>query len=914
MKKQAKHLFALLGTMICSLSFLAGCTNNKEKSSERTEEEREAMVTYVLENSSPITQVHIGEYESMITGDTEELPEDIKTATVSTIFDMPRNGAINLVYDIDKMQNLQSPAMTLQNIVEANDAIKVISITDRAGEFQKNLLTSDGEKITVSAPGGFEYGEVYQIELGQEVPYLNFEGKNADIRKLTLEIEDDPSEAATYNDVSLKSSLITNIDRTCIKNKKEIGDNRYTFDYYGDFPKFLAGDRFYATKLGKKDDKLDFYGVFLEQEINEDGSSRIEYRAPNMTEIYDSLRLKGQEEMDISNAECLLTDELVLNYFKESSLGKGLARTFLEITEEDVELIIKILSHITIHMDVAWKNNRLCYKITLDLHNFKAKEGLYLGLEVGYECIKQYTMDFNVKIHYSWIFPTGLDYKLKCIEDTQEAYFIKFYADKRMMDEIPDDTTYCEKLMNNMEKSASGKSSELDILRHGDQMNPSTGGTRTTWPLLIVDINYFAPLQIRIKLDFYVDFGLNVVGLAKYETRSTKVDFCWTNYDGSGEDSYTSTEEGSNVLLYFAGTLHLELGLRLSFGVSLFGLYDFLHAEVYAEAYISVSLSGMIGMNLKFSSINPVEFSGYICIDFGIVLGVRAGIHLKALFLEGNFSKGLSWYLVRFKWENSLEHWSEEAETEINLNKETMSFDETEVLRIRTFDSLSWTMREEKIKASETFAVASGLLIDDNAKQRFSGHVFEYKTASPYLTVSDDGVIHVKDGTPNTFDAVITVHIDKFCGFISDRDITVHYTASDIQDIYCDDVLIGQARPTTSFTLPEAPKIYGKAFDYYEFPGRDYQYQPGSIIIVGNETIRLVSHYHDLPKYKVYFIDPERHLLATDEVYEGYPACAPFPAMRDRYMGEEWMFLSWDKPFNKVMQPTLVYAIYTKVN
>ena len=71
-----KRRLGLLLTLILGVTSLVGC-NNKEKEKEITEE----MVTSIIEDSNVQAEVEIGEFESMLTGDVTDIPEDAQLST-----------------------------------------------------------------------------------------------------------------------------------------------------------------------------------------------------------------------------------------------------------------------------------------------------------------------------------------------------------------------------------------------------------------------------------------------------------------------------------------------------------------------------------------------------------------------------------------------------------------------------------------------------------------------------------------------------------------------------------------------------------------------------------------------------------------------------------------------------------------
>lgn len=904
MKNIIKKFIQMIEVVGFSLSFLVGCSVSNNNNAKIDEE----VVTNIIQASNPNTSVHIGPFESSLTGELTELDEATKTYGSSTILDMPKNAAINVVYDNENNMSLQSVACFLGNIVEANDEVQIISVKDRGGNHKRNLLSTDGEKIQISSAGGFEYGEVYQIEIN-DAPYLAFEGKDPQIRKLTIEIEDDPSESDTYDIKDLKDNIVK-LDLENVENKKQDkGQKTYSFDYKGELPAINVGQVFYVTSDGESDYRRDFYGTFVNKSLK-NGITTVTYTEPDMHQIYDDFKMKGKEDVDLTNAEILLTSEFALQEFKRSAIARGLTHTLLDITVQDIETILNILNHLNIGINIDVVGSRVHFKISVTLNSLKLKDNHYIAIEIGRESVTDYIMDFDLSLSYSWIFPTGLDYKVKCIEETQDSWYFRLVYDHQPISDIKEsDTDYTNKLLDDIEKSLNGESSKGGEILDPNNTSPSTSGTKTTFPLISFDIHYFTPLQIKFKLDFYFDMGFQALGLIKYESRSTNVLFNFSNMDGGSQDTKCETSDTSNIGAYIAGSFHIEIGLRVSLGISILGLYDYLRVEGYAEAYLNLSVKGLLAMNVDLTN---DEFSGYYSIDLAFIFGVRAGLNVKCVVTSFGLNYNFSWYLFRLKFDNPLEHWGEHAETSIEMKKETMSLDETGVLWAKYFDPLTFSIKEQQYKANAQFQILDGILVENALKRLSKGHMFEYTSLDPtLLEINEDGVIHVKDGTPSEFTAHIKIHVPGVVGFIEDRTVTIHYTASDIKDLYYGDNLIGQYRPQYSIKLPEPEKIRGKEFEYYKY--KDKIYKVGDTFVMPNESAVLETHYRDLSLYKVYFYDGYDILVAMDEVYEGEDAHEPIPVIRDRYMDDGWAFFYWDRSFKNVHKELHVVGCYFRI-
>ena len=888
-------------------------------------DEIDAMITQVMREAEPNTHVTLGAFDSMIAGGFQATPEEVRTYTSSSILDAPRNLSVNVVVNEDEEERpMESVPFLLSSLAASNDVLGVVTITDRDGGHPLTSLSAAGDKMTVSKLGGFSYGEVYQIEI-KNAPFLCFEGRDPSIRVLTVEIEDEPGELAEYDVRQLRDGIVT-IDRTKIVNRTMDNAGVLCFDYEGKIPYMSQGDVFFASIAGKPDDQLDFYGVVLTTEKienpentkntkkNEESENvwRITYTAPNITDVYRNFRLKGVQPLNLDEATVLLNESLVLEQFRNSSLAFALGRMMVDEFGFTPTEITNFMKEVNLSVNMNFVGNRLDYKITVKLGNFKIEDDLYFSFEFGYEKMTEYDVDFDVDVRTEWIIPCGVDYKVKMMEDSQSAFYFKVIFDKKMLDEIPADADYTAQLQEEMAKCRAGETNGFSAL-DGDKITPSTSGTRTTFPLFEIDCFHFSPLQIKFKVDCYLDLGLQTMGLFKTESHTRRVDFNFTNKNGAGQSDSTEIVGTNNWTLIVGGSARAEAGVRSSLGISILGFYDYLHAEAYAEAYVNATVSGLIGLDWNLTA---AEFTGYVCADFNVTLGFRAGLNFKVLLFDYNLSKAWSTDLFRIRFDNALEHWSDAAELTVEMNgKRTVGIDETECLNLKYFDGTTLTMKEKKYKGADTFSILSGFLCPQGLIDLTSGNVFTYTSNNPELIeVDDQGTIHVKDGTPNEFTATFTVGVENLTGSVSDRTISVHFVAGDTREVYADDTLIGDYRPGYTIILPEAETIRGKAFDRYTYDGRDYKAgEPFTLPTGIDGSIVLEKHYHDLPLYRVYFYDGYNIMIGFDEVYQGESATPPYPELRDCHMDPGLQFFTWDRSYDNVQSDLHVVGIYAKV-
>ena len=895
---------------VLAVTSLAGCNKDNKKQEDITDE----MITNIIEASNPDVEVNIGEYESMINPVTPS-EEDYTTFTSSSVLDAPRDYVVTVTYASEEETTLQNVTNLMSNIVSANDKASIITITDRGGEVSSNgllTLANEGKSFTVSRPGGYEYGEVYEIEIN-DAPYLCFDGKSYSIRTLTIEIEDDPNEAATYDEKVLKEGIV-NIDLDKVSNKQmDEETSTYSFDYDGDLD-LAEGQIFYATRdVANK--YLDFYGVYQSKK-DLGNKKRITYLAPDMDQIYRAFHLKGEKPLNLEecDTDILLTQDIATQQFKNSTITRALAKTALPYAHNDLETVKGMLSNFKVHFDTSYVNNRVGFKMCAGIYSYKLADQCYLTFEVGYEKVTDYNVDFDVKIRWKWIFPVGVDYKIKCLEESDSAYYVKINVTKSFIPDTPTgpDETADKKFFDELTDAIENIGEGIEAY-DGSNFDPSTSGTRTSWPILRVDCYYFAPATFRLQLEVYIDIGIQATGLFKKQVHNTKVDFCYTNIDSAKTDEQSKTAETSNWMIGFIGSVHLEVGLKVSFSFSILGLYDYLCAQAYAEAFINCSVTGMAIANIT-SQDGDKTFTGYICIDFAITAGVRVGIYFKILFIDKNISKLLYYeYVFRIKYENALEHWSKLSENEVTIDQgQTLSLDQTNVLWIEYFDSVTMQLREKKFGAKDEYEIFSGSLVKD--KNWGKGRIFSYKSSNEnYLTVDKDGVMHVKDGTPNEFTVEVSIEVSNWAGTLSDKTITVHFIASDTKELYVGDQLIGDYRPGYQVTLPEGPKEYGKLFLYYSYNGTHYNV--GDKFTMLSDTTTLTPIYRLLKYFDVNFYDGLGNCVSYNRIMEFEAAQAPAERIRDRFMrmNGDYVFLGWDSDFSYITNTLNVHGIYMEV-
>ena len=930
MMNNKRHI-TLLGAIFLAITCIAGCS---DKHKDKNYDISDKAITTILEKANIKADVDIGPYDDHIIGDKDNLvdvPEEAQLSTSSAIFDAPRDFEMNLVYVGDETDNLRTVSNLMSDIKNANNELGIVSIKDRAGnKTHKNLLTLSnvGQELKVTNPDGYAYGEVYEIEIN-DAPYLGFKDKSASIRKVTVEIEDDPNDAATYNDKELKAGII-DVDLNKVSNKQEhVEEKVFTFDYEGTFPNMSKGDIFHAYDPEIKNNLyFEFYGIFESKETVDKTHERITYSYPKLNQIYDKCRLKGSQPLNVEeDAEILLTSELAAAKFKQSGLAKAILKAAAPLVKNDETQLQDLANNFRVHFNVSDAGNRVSIKMGLSIVNIKLGKWIF-NFDIGYEKVTDYTIDFDVDVDYWTIIPIGVNYKIKCIEDTQQGFYVLFSFTKSLRPEDPErDPEAEEEFQRQLEKEAQAmEAGDSTAYAWGDkEIASSTTGSRTSWPVVQINCYYFTPITVRIEADLYIEAAIHVDLLVKKETFSTKVDFEYSNYEGSGQDVQPKIHSESNWFFALVGSVSVEFGINISFNISILGLYDVVKVGAYIEYFINFSATGFLILDIATNSDGQTRTNGYLGIDLAVTAGVKAGLVLKLFYvIDESWSKVLWYeYLFRIKWESALAEWSPMAKKQIDITQgNTAKIDDyPEILFLSTFNTVTYSLQEKHYNANDKFSIFSGKLCPKWLEELTGDPIFTFVPEDNKLLTVENGVIKVKDGTPTEFTTTIRIEVNNWAGFAPDQTITVHFVANDTLDVYTESGLLsaskylGNVRPGGSFLLPEGPKVYGYEFLAYTFEGQEYK--PSSSVTIPESykgEVILGTKYRELPYYNVKFYDCFGNVVSEQRIMEGESAIAPSAAIRDRFIEPgTYRFLNWVDDYSKIMQDTEIYSVYMEV-
>lgn len=909
----------LLGFMTLSL-LVSGCSNvgtphNGEtngNTANKDEDLSDEQMIEVLSNWEPKVNFLKDDNYSPSFDEMAAVPNDEQDRLSSTLFDVERGSSI-LIKLIDESFSASTREGKYQDIVSNVNSSQYISVSDVDGHVKDAALSTDGTCIDLAIDNSYSYGSVYVIELVKE-NVLYFDGKDPSIQKLTLEIVDDPTEAENYDIVNLKPN-IPQLDLANVSEEHVDENATFTFTYSGSLPTLNPGDIF-LVKNDQNAEKLeitDFYGKFVSKEELGNNKYKVTYVEPEGSEIYSELRKKGTAPLNLEgNIKPLYEDEGLINSLRYSSFARGFLNFYHKYSGVSRnELLGNILDEVKLDITYNYYDNKLTFTLSIHIDQIKLSDTLYLSLGVKYTEISFFDVDFDIGIKTKWLVPVGISYKLKMQQTKQQSFEFDISIKKEKPTEPSDEEEIKNTLYDELQKAKDGYDNFYQRLKDDANAVAQTEGNKTTIPLFSVTCPIYPPVVFEFKIDFIIDLSVQAMLVIKKQWESNTTFFNYSNQKGGDGDTSQNITKATFWDVYLMGKIELTFSLRIAGALYIEGTYKFCHVEVYIELYVKIGIQGVLMASFP-SDTDASNFNGNVTIDLYVLMGAKVGLEIVIAFFSKDFSRDIfKTYMLRIVFTNGLSAYLDSAPTSITMNKSIMSIDETDVLSFRTWNGVTMRAEDKKLKASDVTTLIESWIKDLKVR------IFSFEAAKPeWVEISEDGVIRIKDDDPDRpadLTTTFKIKVNIFAGIIADREITLTYHDPDAHHIYIDGVDMGRFSKNNTYYLPDPKARDGYKFLYYHYPDSTTEMHVNDPIVMGDEDINIVTEWHKIIYYTVFFYDGFNNLIHVDSHVEEFTAVTPpDPEIRDQYM-HGYFFLGWDKKIDNITSDLAVHGLYMKV-
>lgn len=909
----------LLGFMTLSL-LVSGCSNvatpHNEESNNNTANKNEDLsdeqMIEVLSNWEPKVNFLKDDNYSPTFDEMAAVPNDEQDRLSSTLFDVERGSSI-LIKLIDESFSASTREGKYQDIVSNVNSSQYISVSDVDGHVKDAALSTDGTCIDLAIDNSYSYGSVYVIELVKE-NVLYFDGKDPSIQKLTLEIIDDPTEAENYDIVNLKPN-IPQLDLANVSEEHVDENATFTFTYSGSLPTLNPGDIF-LVKNDQNAEKLeitDFYGKFVSKEELGNNKYKVTYVEPEGSEIYSELRKKGTAPLNLEgNIKPLYEDEGLINSLRYSSFARGFLNFYHKYSGVSRnELLGNILDEVKLDITYNYYDNKLTFTLSIHIDQIKLSDTLYLSLGVKYTEISFFDVDFDIGIKTKWLVPVGISYKLKMQQSKQQSFEFDISIKKEKPTEPSDEEEIKNTLYDELQKAKDGYDNFYQRLKDDAKAVAQTEGNKTTIPLFSVTCPIYPPVVFEFKIDFIIDLSVQAMLVIKKQWESNTTFFNYSNQKGGDGDTSQNITKATFWDVYLMGKIELTFSLRIAGALYIEGTYKFCHVEVYIELYVKIGIQGVLMASFP-SDTDASHFNGNVTIDLYVLMGAKVGLEIVLAFFSKDFSRDIfKTYMLRIVFTNGLSAYLDSAPTSITMNKSIMSIDETDVLSFRTWNGVTMRAEDKKLKASDVTTLIESWIKDLKVR------IFSFEPTDPqWVEISEDGVIRIKDDDPDRPADLTTsfkIKVNIFAGIIADREITLTYHDPDAHHIYIDGQDMGRFSKNNTYYLPEPKARDGYKFLYYHYQDSSEEMHVDDPIVMGDKDINIVTEWHKIIYYTVFFYDGFNNLIHVDSHVEEFTAVTPpEPEIRDQYM-HGYFFLGWDKKIDYITSDLAVHGLYMKV-
>ena len=936
-----KKLLLFLPTLFM---VLAGCSGANSKGEKEDEEYSYQETRDMMEEALDEIPIEVHDYE----GDLTPLPikEDIDSPETESLYKFKRGDPDQCIY-VTRVD--QDESMTFKDYTPQSDDVIIRDENDNPVECQLASYDSGIAKYRVPV-SKFSEDHFYHCELKNSG--LKFLKKDPSIRDLTyysLDVNDSNRvNAYSYNSdsewVEFDISIVQYFDVDAL--------GAY---FISDEPINLQVDDMMriADQSVQEDNKDTTYGRFVSCSKNPNGSGYIvRYNPCRANDVYSNINVNDKITVDQSNIKNLET------FDDEQTVEQQLAHNFLH-NDQTVAAMLGLMNHynvsprnfkrsaidwaskINVSFDIHFEDSTFTWGAVLTL-DITPEENLDVSIELSYKSTTKYDISASIEIETKFFIPVGISYKLEVKEDDTKEIGFKIVLSTKVH---PYDKEKIEQGIEDDLKDALMNDTAFKSKFKGDSATGTTNGT--SYPLIRFDIMYFFPLDIRFEVDFYWEVQLTFETDIVYTSHTTRTDVSISNKNGCDPTSESKAENDKELRLYFMGTFHAEVGLRVSFGLGISGFYKFFHAEVFIKAYGAVDAMGFLLLDISWGDHGTSAF-GTMGGKFEITAGVKWGVDIQLLFGGVTLDWPVKvWTLVGFASDSSVSRFTTTEGEVVGISSDdyeahrTIDLDDYHLLTIEAFDAQQFGTKFLDIKHDDGVKTQYGEWITEvDEKYIQSVEVIESQY-SDKITL-DDFKITINDiaGIPE-FDVQIKVVINPKL-LVSDPGVsevskifTIHFVNNEIQEILLDDqgnvtsygsYVYGQ---TVTLPVPIAPQYkkfsgWNKVVDPADRTKDVFMpYNPddphcGDYTIPENPSSQITFEmvYVDYYYWDIVWVDGFGNIVQIDQVYNDQHIVEIDPAVRDKWMvsnnaNYEYVFVGYDVDITQ--DPTenmVIHALY----
>lgn len=772
----------------------------------------------------------------------------------------------------------------------------------------------------------YEEGRFYTIELKDGAPF-HFYQKDESIREFHFDTKAEEKDTYEVNNDVKRFLLSDIISRQDISSS---GPHETHTMITKKSLNLQPGEQFLFWN-GEKIDNNAFYGTFAGEKIVSSGQNEVSYTDPELGKIFGDSGLNAffddYDDGMIEDLELCSEKSIVENLQQSEEFRDFIMEQYEQYVPEeqravragDVQTFLDLLKNIKLKpkfgfdwpgwsfdliISVTIPTKYVSVTIMIEYYRksvLKVDASCSLRKFLGTPYWADIAVDISETVETSFRFQIAVGGQVPVPSGNNQTDF------NHLSSYIYDKAEQYEKADSHFDSVVKSKKDAVNFDGKAVKIKLGTG----RWPIggifdLFLDFNFVIKIDAQVMVNY------------TYTSKSVNHIISYRSGDDSKSSKTTDSLETSAHSLAIIGSIGVDVGLHLRFGLGVCGLEDYINLSVYADVGVYMVLSGF--GTIMWSN-GPTGKSCEADIAFSFEVGWYADVGVSLVIFFVDLSADLFKIRKPFFNVNNADYVVEAPTFDgpIELEKEiTKVKDDLHLLNLSTISGTAF-----KIVQTEYDPVKDIKYVNDRG-ETVKGCPFSFSFESGSYIAYSNGALILKSNHPIEFNDTLYVDVPRSMFKLKEGqhhfiEVRLHYLDPMARPVYFDDQYMGYYTLGNAITIPDCPKDReeeGKRFYGWLNTENGSIYEAGETFVVPqaphekHEPLRFTSYYFDVIYHTVKFYDGLNNLVKEQVVEEGLDATAPSAAERDRFMPSNAVFMGWSTSFTGVYYDLEVYGIY----
>ncbi len=803
--------------------------------------------------------------------------------------------------DVDYV--IQIVTSVVGEVIDVDNPSRYIVIYDSEHIEHSLIIELNHDNVyNVMPRKSYEKGRYYTVEL-LETPRVHLYDKDPEMKEFHFDTSREDTIITNYKkDSKVHEFLLSDlIDCEPVQDVKEGDVFNLTFAKQMGLQN---GDQFLIWN-GVEKDSESFYGTFVSENRNSNGTYTVSFTAPDLSKIFDDTDGMDYHVENYNQGEI---KDLVLPNQKDIEnevLNSGILDIFYyqyceycsyypdEGEEMDIKTWTALLKNLSIKPKIGLNWPGVTFSLTV-----RASIPLKYGdivFTMDFYRKSVYNADASFKLRKFWGIPYWADLTTDVTETVDTSFRLNVallaHAERKEKDPAQMSDTIGEEILKNLWDMESANDHLKTTKNMKDEIGVDGNAFRLPilkgrWPIGVI-FDIYLDLNFEIKIEPEVMFNYN------YATHTVNHILEYRSNDTSKTASNTEEYSSSSHSIAIGGKIKIDVGVHLEVGLGVTGLEKWIHISIYVNLGLYMEFGGYYIWAWSNDPGGSKSYSGGVC-QFTAGFYINGGISVAFFFLNFNFEiASLKVPFFNLRTDDYILTAPDLGDAKLNLSKGTVDLKkETNLLTFGSFNiqSLNVSMTSFDPEYETTIAGNKTKLFKISFK---NGTYVEY----------NKGSVNVKSGAPLYFEDVLYVDTVEGgsklpAGKTHLVEVPIIYISPKARMVKVDGEDYGYFELGKTTKLAKTP-VEKTGEEFYGYRNKKTQeiFENGSDIVIKDldEYNEYESVYRKVITHKVSFYDGLGNLIKEKVYRHGDEIIAPDE--NERKM-DGYEFVKWNEEFD----------------